>query len=91
MLPFAEVAARDFDVAIVGQVPAADLSLGDPFEPSAMKVIRFEATFGRGAFVEKGLECATADAHHAFILTDADADAERDAAPFGFPSSIVRE
>ena len=83
MLAFSEIAARDLDIGIVGQLSPADLSLGNAFEPSAMKVIRFEATFGRGAFVEKGLECATVEAHHTFILTDG--DAERDAAPVGVP------
>jgi hypothetical protein len=34
------------------------------------------------------LESATVDVHHAFTT---DRDTERDAAPFGFPSSIVRE
>ena len=63
--------------------------LGDPFEPSAMEVVGFEAAIGRRAFVEKGLEHATVDAHHALIL--ADSDAERDAAPVGVPTSIFRE
>jgi len=89
VLPFAEIAARDLDVPVVGQLSSTDLSLGDPLEPSAMDVIRFEATFGRWAFVEKGLECATVDAHDAFIFTDG--DAERDTAPVGVPPSILRE
>jgi hypothetical protein len=89
VLPLAEIAPRDLDVAIVGQLSATDLSLGDPFEPSAMQVISFQATFGRWTFVEKGLECATVDAHHAFILTDG--NAERDAAPVGVPSSVFRK
>jgi hypothetical protein len=89
MLAFSEIAARDLDVAIVGQLSATDLSLGDPFEPSAMQVIRFQATFGRWAFVEKGLEDASPDPDNAFILPYA--DAELDAAPIGVPSSVFRK
>ena len=89
MLTLSEIAARDLDIPIVGQLPLMDLSFGNAFEPSAMEIIRFEATVGRGAFAEKELECATVDPHHAFILTDG--DAERHAAPFGVPPSILRE
>jgi hypothetical protein len=38
-IPFTEIAAGDFDVAVLGQLPATDLPLVDKFQPGPMKVI----------------------------------------------------
>ena len=70
----AQITTADFDVAIVGQLPATDLPLGDEFEPGPMQMVGFEATLGR-----RGLEHAPRHPHYAVIL--ADADAKDDAAP----------
>jgi hypothetical protein len=37
--PFPQIASSDLDVAIIGQLAATNLPLGDEFEPSPMKVI----------------------------------------------------
>ena len=43
----AQITTADFDVAIVGQLPATDLPLGDQFEPGPMQMVGFEATLRR--------------------------------------------
>jgi hypothetical protein len=48
--PFPQIATGDLDIPIVGQLPAANLPLGDEFEPGPMKMVRFEAAFGREGF-----------------------------------------
>ena len=40
MLTLSEIAARDLDITIVRQLPLADLSLGNAFEPSAIVFIQ---------------------------------------------------
>ena len=77
MLAFAEVAARDLDVAIVGQLLAAHLPLGNQFEGGAIQVIGVEAALGRGAVVEEGLEHATGYANDALVLAYPDAELDR--------------
>jgi len=48
--PFPQIATGDLDVPIVGQLPAANLPLGDEFEPGPVQVVGFEAAFGREGF-----------------------------------------
>jgi hypothetical protein len=67
-LSFTQVATGDLDVAIVGQLPAANLSLGDKFEPSPVNVIAFDAPFWRWGLGEQNLEDAPGNADHALIL-----------------------
>jgi hypothetical protein len=43
--PFPQIATVDLDIAVVRQLPAANLPLGDDFEPCPVKVIGFEAPF----------------------------------------------
>jgi hypothetical protein len=48
-LPLSEVACRDLDVSIVGQLEATHLPLSDEFEAGPVKIVDFEAAFrGRG-------------------------------------------
>src|SRR5205823_8966045 len=37
--PFPQIATGDLDIAVVGQLPPPNLSLGDQFEPGPVKVI----------------------------------------------------
>jgi hypothetical protein len=46
--PFPQVTTGDLNIAIVGQLPPTKFVLSDEFEPSAMKMVGFEAAFGRG-------------------------------------------
>jgi hypothetical protein len=48
--PFPQVATGDLDICVAGQLPAANLPLGDEFEPGAVQVVGFEAAFGREGF-----------------------------------------
>jgi hypothetical protein len=45
--PFPQIATGDLDIPIVGQLPAANLSFGDQFEPRPFKMVGFEAAFRR--------------------------------------------
>jgi len=74
---------RDLDVAIVGQLPPSDLPLCDEFEPGAVKVVGFEASFGRRGLWKQDLENAPGNAHHTLIF--AHLDAELDDEPLGIP------
>jgi hypothetical protein len=46
--PSPQIATGDLDIPIVGQLPAANLPFGDEFEPRPVKMVGFEAPFGRG-------------------------------------------
>jgi hypothetical protein len=88
-VPIGMPSARDFDIPILGQLAATDLSLCDEFEPSPVKMIGFEAAFGRGGLGEQDLEDAPGNAHHTLIF--ADTDPELDDASLGIPSGIGRK
>jgi hypothetical protein len=88
-LRFAEVSARNLDVGIVGQLPAADLPLGDEFEASSLQIIGFEAPFRRRRFVEQALKDTPGNPHDALIL--ADPDAKLDGRSVRIPAGIRRE
>jgi hypothetical protein len=79
-MALAQISTRDFDVAIVGQLPATDLPLGDEFEPGPVKMVGFEATLRRRGLVEQDLEDASRNPNDPLIL--AHADAKDDAASF---------
>lgn len=49
---FSQIAPGDFDVAVVSQLHAPQLSLGDQFEPGPLKMVSFEAPFGRRPLCE---------------------------------------
>jgi len=40
---FTQIATGDFDIAVVGQLPAANFPLSDEFEPGSAQVVSFEA------------------------------------------------
>jgi hypothetical protein len=45
---FAQISARDFEVAVVGQLPPPKLPFSDQFETGSVKMVGFEAAFRRG-------------------------------------------
>jgi hypothetical protein len=47
--PFPQIATRDLDIAVVGQLPSPKFPLGDKFETGSVKMVGFEATFGCGS------------------------------------------
>jgi hypothetical protein len=59
--PFPQIATGDFDIAVVGQLPAANLPLSDEFEPSPVKVVGFEAAFRRRGLGKQDLENGQSD------------------------------
>jgi hypothetical protein len=86
---FAEVATSDLDIPIVRQLPAANLPLGDEFEPGAVQMVGFEAPFWRGGLWKQDLEHAAGNTYDSLIL--ADADAELDSVPVGVPPGVGRK
>jgi hypothetical protein len=44
---FLQIAAGNLDIAVVGQLAATELPLGDQFESGSVKVVGFEAAFRR--------------------------------------------
>jgi hypothetical protein len=52
-LPVPAIASGDLDVAVVGQLPAANLPLGNEFEPGPVQVEPFEAPFRRGSLCKQ--------------------------------------
>ena len=84
-----EISAGDLDVAVLGQLSAANLAFRDEFEPGPINVIGFDAALRRRAVPKQVLEHAPRDGHGAVIL--ADADAELDGGPFGAQARRQRE
>jgi hypothetical protein len=46
-LALPQISAGDLDIAVVSQLAATDLPLGDEFEPGPVEMIGFEAAFRR--------------------------------------------
>jgi hypothetical protein len=67
-----KIAPGDLYVAIIGQLPAAHLALGDEFEPGSMKIIGFETALRGWALIDEPLEYAARDADHSFVLAEPD-------------------
>jgi hypothetical protein len=88
-LAFPQVSAGDFDIAITGKLPAAQLAFGDQFEPGPLKMVSFEAPLGCRALRQQELKNPPADPRNASIL--ADLNAEFDGHPVGVPPGILRE
>ena len=57
-----KVAPRDLDIEIVGQLAAAQLALGDQFQPGPLPIIGFEAALRRRGLIEQPLEHSSRDA-----------------------------
>src|SRR5215472_9940329 len=80
---------RDLDVAIVRQLPPSNLPLCDEFEAGPVKMVGFEASFGRRGLWKQDLENAPGNAHHTLILSHP--DAELDDGALGIPSGVRRK
>jgi hypothetical protein len=87
--PFTQIATGDLDIAVVGQLAATKFPLGDEFEPGPMKMVDFEAAFGRRGLWKQDLEDAPGNANDAFIL--ADADTEFDGGALRVPPGVGRK
>jgi len=77
-----EISAGDLDVAVLGQLSAANLAFRDEFEPGPINVIGFDAALRRRAVPKQVLEHAPRDGHGAVILADADVDSTADRSGF---------
>jgi hypothetical protein len=88
-LAFPQVSAGDFDIAITGQLPAAQLAFGYQFEPGPLKMVSFEAPLRRRGLREQRLKDPPGDAHNASIL--ADLNPEFDGHPVGVPPRVLGE
>jgi hypothetical protein len=84
---FSEIPPANFDIAIVGQLPAAQLAFGYQFEPGPLKMVGFEAPLGCRALREQALKDPPADPHNASIF--ADLHAEFDGHSIGVPPGIL--
>jgi hypothetical protein len=71
-LPLPQIASSDLDIAVVRKVAAANLPLGDEFEPGPVQMVGFEAAFRSGGLSEQDLEHAPRHANDPFLLADAD-------------------
>src|ERR1700751_3107379 len=79
-----------FDKPVTAMTPlAGHLPLSHEFEPGRVKMVGFETSFRRGGLQEQDLENAPGNAHHTFIL--ANADAELDDGALRIPSGVWRK
>jgi hypothetical protein len=70
-------AGRDSDLdisPILGQLPAANLALGDEFEPGPVKMVGFEAPFECRGLGKQNLEDAPGNPHHALVFAHPDSE-----------------
>ena len=51
--PSPQIATGDLDIPVVGQLPAANLPLGDALEPGPVQVVGFEAAFRRNGLCKQ--------------------------------------
>jgi hypothetical protein len=72
--PLAQITSGDLDVAVLGQLPATQLTLRDHLEPCALKVECLDAPLGRRTLIEEPLEDPTSDPDTALIGTEDDAE-----------------
>jgi hypothetical protein len=84
-----QIATSDLDVAIVGQLPPSNLPLCDEFEAGPVKMVGFEASFGRRGLWKQDLENASGNAHHTLIFAHPDAELHDGA--LGIPSGVRRK
>jgi len=75
-IAFAEVAPRDLDIAVIGQLTATDLPFSYQFEPGPVQMVGLEtACRGRG-LAEQRPERAAMHAYNALVLPDPDAECD---------------
>jgi hypothetical protein len=55
-LSLAQIAARNLDIAVLGQVPSMQLALHDKLESGPLEMERLHATLGRRWLFEEALE-----------------------------------
>jgi len=69
-----QVAPGDLDIAVLGQLPPANLSLGNQFKPSPVEVVRFKAALWRWLLIEQILENATRYTNDTMVFADTNAE-----------------
>jgi hypothetical protein len=69
-----QVAADDFDIAVVRQLPPPQLPLGYKLETGPLQVVGRDGAFGHDAAVDKPAEHVPGNADDALIFTNADAE-----------------
>ena len=57
-LALPQISAGDLDIAVVSQLAATKLPLGDEFEPRSVKMVGFEAAFRRGDLRGTKISCS---------------------------------
>jgi hypothetical protein len=85
----AQVAAVDLDIAVVGQLPVAQLPFGDKLEPGPLEVVRCKAALGRYCAVDKAPEDLARNTNDPLVF--ADADAKFNGLPVGIPAGVLGE
>jgi len=80
-----EIVPGDLDIAGLGQLPP-QLTLRNHLEPSALEMLRLDATFGRRTLVQEALEDPTSNPHSALI--GAEDNTELDGAALVVPAGI---
>jgi hypothetical protein len=58
-----QIASSDLDIAVVGQLAATNLPLGDEFQPGSVVMVGFEAAFGRRGLWKQDLKHAPRQAN----------------------------
>jgi hypothetical protein len=86
---FSEISAGDLDVAVIGQLPVAQLAFGDQFEAGPLKMVAFKAPLRRRSLREQTLKDPPADAYNPLIL--ANLNPEFDGLPVGVPAGVLGE
>ena len=84
-----QITTRNLHVAILRQLPAAQLALGDQLKSRALEVERLHAPLWRRALIQEALEDPPTDPEGALIRTED--CAEFHGIPVVVPSSIVEK
>jgi hypothetical protein len=74
---FPQVSAGDLDIAVIGQLPAAQLAFGDQFESGPLKMVAFEAPLWRRGPREQTLEDPPTDAYDSLIFANFNGEFDR--------------
>jgi len=68
-----QIPTSDLDVAIVRQLPPSNLPFCDELEAGPVKMVAFEASFGRRGLRKQDLKHAPRHAHHTLKFADTNA------------------
>ena len=63
----AQIAPRDLNVAVIGQLTSSQLPFNRKLEPGSLDMKGFQATLRRRRLIEHSLEDAPMDAHGAVV------------------------